>query len=135
MIIVDGNKVIKIKGNYLNFSKYIILLISLFAFFVASKGLSILYLFLLADLFCCAAVFSVFYSFYSKTFDEKSAYTSILIGLLAGILFFPSPDFSKSILIGIILPAQFFPDFISKSLLFCSFIVATFVPIFTWRIR
>ena len=135
LIIVDGNKVIKIKGNYLNFSKYIILLISLFAFFVASKGLSILYLFLLADLFCCAAVFSVFYSFYSKTFDEKSAYNSILIGLLAGILFFPSPDFSKSILIGIILPAQFFPDFISKSLLFCSFIVATFLPIITWKLK
>ena len=36
------------------------------AFIVASKGFSILYLFLLADLFCCAFVITVFYSFYNK---------------------------------------------------------------------
>ena len=105
------------------------------SFFVASKGISILYLFLLADLFCCAAVLSIFYSFYSKSFNEKNVYTSIIIGLLSGILLFPSPDFSKSILVGIIMPMEFFPDFLSKSLLFLSFFVATFTPILTWRIR
>ena len=135
LIIVDGKKIIKIKEKKLNFSNYIILLISLIALFVASKGLSILYLFLLADLFCCAAVFSIFYSFYSKNFNEKNVYTSIIIGLLAGILLFPSPDFTKSILIGIILPLEFVPNLFSKSLLFCSFIVATFLPILTWRIK
>ena len=43
---------------------------SIIAFLVASKGFSILYLFLLADLLCCAAVFPVFYGFYSKKFKE-----------------------------------------------------------------
>ncbi|MDC3139020.1 sodium:solute symporter [Candidatus Pelagibacter sp.] len=135
LIIVDGNKIIKFKGNYLKLSKQIIIFLSLISFFVASKGLSILYLFLLADLFCCAAVLSVFYGFYSKSFNEKSAYVSVIVGLIGGILLFPSPDFSKSILVGIILPADFFPAFVSQSLLFCSFIIATFLPITTWRIR
>ena len=135
LIIVDGNKVIKFKGDYLKLSKQIIIILSLISFFVASKGLSILYLFLLADLFCCAAVLSIFYSFYLKSFNEKKAYVSIIIGLIGGILLFPSPDFSKSLLVGIILPAQLFPAFISQSLLFCSFIVATFLPIISWRIK
>ena len=135
LIIIDGNKVIKFKGDYLKLSKHIIIILSLISFFVASKGLSILYLFLLADLFCCAAVLSIFYSFYSKSFNEKKAYISIIIGLIGGILLFPSPDFSKSLLVGIILPSQLFPAFISQSLLFCSFVVATFLPIISWRIK
>ncbi len=135
LVIIDGNKVIKFKGDYLKLSKQIIIILSLISFFVASKGLSILYLFLLADLFCCAAVLSIFYSFYSKSFNEKKAYISIIIGLIGGILLFPSPDFSKSLLIGIILPAQLFPAFISQSLLFCSFVLATFLPIISWRIK
>jgi len=135
IIVVDGKKVIKFKGNYLNLSKKIIIFLSLITFFVASKGLSILYLFLLADLFCCAAVITVFYSFYSKSLNEKNSYISIIIGLVAGILLFPSPDFSKSILVGIIFPIDLFPIFISQSLLFCSFVLATFVPIFTWKLK
>ncbi len=135
LIIVDGNKVIKFKGNYLKLSKQIIIFLSLISFFIASQGLSILYLFLLADLFCCAAVLSVFYGFYSKSFNEKNAYVSIIVGLIGGILLFPSPDFSKSILVGIILPADFFPIFISQSLLFCSFIVATLLPVVTWKLK
>ena len=135
LIIVDGNKVIKFKGNYLKLSKQIIILISLISFFVASKGLSILYLFLLADLFCCAAVLSVFYSFYSKSFNEKKAIVSTIIGLVGGILLFPSPDFSKSLLVGIILPSEFFPIFVSQSLLFCSFAIATFLPVISWRLK
>ena len=135
LVVIDGNKVIKFKGDYLKLSKQILILLSVISFFVASKGLSILYLFLLADLFCCAAVLSVFYSFYSKSFNEKNAYMSIILGLAAGLLIFPSPDFSKSILISYIIPSDFFPGFISQSLLFCSFFVATFLPILTWKMR
>ena len=135
LIVVDGNKIINFKGNYLQLSKQLIIFLSLITFFVASKGLSILYLFLLADLFCCAAVLSVFYSFYSKSFNEKNTYISIIIGLIGGLLLFPSPDFSKSILVGIILPLDFMPSFISQSLLFCSFLIAIFLPITSWRLR
>ena len=135
LIVVDGNKVINFKGNYLNTSKKFIVFLSLIAFFVASKGLSILYLFLLADLFCCAAVMTVFYSFYDKNIKEKNAYLSIIIGLTVGLLLFPTPDFSRSILVGILLPIDFFPSFIANSLLFTSFISATFFPLLTWKIK
>ena len=135
LIVVDGNKIINFKGDYLILSKQIIIFLSLLAFLVSSMGFSILYLFLLADLFCCAAVLSIFYSFYTKSLNEKNVSASIVIGLIGGLLLFPSPDFSKSILVGIILPIDFVPAFISQSLLFCSFIVATFLPIFTWKLK
>ena len=105
------------------------------AFIVASRGFDILYLFLLADLFCCAFVLTVFYSFYNKRMNEKNAYISIIIGLIGGFLLFPAPDFSKSLLVGGIIPSDLFPVFVSQSLLFLSFLVATFIPILTWKLR
>ena len=135
LIVVDGSKIVKLKGNYLKISKKIIIFLSLIAFLVASKGISILYLFLLADLFCCAAVLTVFYSFYDNGIKERNAYLSIIIGLAVGLLLFPTPDFSRSILIGILLPVDFFPSFIANSLLFISFISATFFPLLTWKIK
>ena len=111
------------------------LVLSIIAFAIASKGFSVLYLFLLADLFCCAFVLTVFYSFYNKKLNEKTAYISIIIGLIGGFLLFPAPDFSKSLLVGIILPADTFPAFVSQSLLFLSFIIATFLPVIFWKIK
>jgi len=135
LIIVDGNKIFNVKKNYLKFSKHIMIFLSIIAFLIASKGLSILYLFLLADLLCCAAVMSVFYGFYNKKFSEEKSYVSIIFGLIMGLLLFPSPDFSKSILVGIIFPTNMFPDLISQSLLFSSFIIATFAPLIVWKIK
>ena len=135
LVIVDGKKFFRHNHNYLKISKQIIIALSVIAFFVASKGLSILYLFLLADLLCCAAVLSVFYSFYSKSFSEKKAYISIIVGLIGGLLLFPTPDFSKSLLIGIIIPISYFPEFVIQSLLFLSFLVATLLPVLTWKVK
>ena len=126
---------INYRGDFLKLSKIIIIFLSIITFFVASKGLSVLYLFLLADLFCCAAVASIFLSFYKKSNDEKNIFISILAGLLGGLLFFPSPDFSKSIMIGIIFPTDYVPIFMSQSLLFFSFLIATFLPIIFWKIK
>ena len=135
LIIVDGKKFFRHNHNYLKISKQIIIALSVIAFFVASKGLSILYLFLLADLLCCAAVLSVFYSFYSKSFSEKTAYISIIVGLIGGLLLFPTPDFSKSLLIGIIIPISYIPEFVIQSLLFLSFVAATLLPVLTWKVK
>ena len=121
--------------DYLKLSKYFIIFLSFIAFVVASKGFSVLYLFLLADLFCCAFVLTVFYSFYNKQLNEKTAYISIIIGLIGGFLLFPAPDFSKSLLVGVILPIELFPKFVSQSLLFLSFFIATFSPTVIWKLR
>ena len=130
LIIVDGKATFKLKGkiDYSQFSKYIILFLSFISFIIASKGFDILYLFLLADLFCCSFVLTVFLSFYDRSIKENTAYVSIIIGLIGGFLLFPSPDFSKSLLVGIFMPKELFNPFISQSLLFLSFIVATFLP-------
>ena len=130
LIVVDGKATFnfKKKTNYLIFSKYIIIFLSVISFIIASKGFDILYLFLLADLFCCAFVVTVFYSFYNKNISEKTAYTSIIIGLIGGFLMIPTPDFSKSLLVGVLLPQETFTSFVSQSLLFLSFVVATFLP-------
>ena len=137
LIVVDGKATFNLsnKIDYLKFSKYFIVGLSIVAFIIASKGFSVLYLFLLADLFCCAFVLTVFYSFYNKKLNEKNAYISIIIGLVGGILLFPAPDFSKSLLVGIILPAEIFPTVVSQSLLFLSFLVATFIPVAIWKLR
>ena len=129
LFVVDGKATFNLdkKTDYLKISKYFIVFLSLIAFGIASKGFDILYLFLLADLFCCAFVFTVFYSFYNKV-NEKTAYTSVVIGLVAGFLMFPFPDFSKSLLVGVLMSKELFSPFVAQSLLFLSFIIATFLP-------
>jgi Na+/proline symporter len=137
LIVVDGKATFNLGKNtdYLKFSKYIIILLSAICFVIASKGFDILYLFLLADLFCCAFVLTIFFSFFNRDINEKTAYISIIIGLIGGFLMFPTPDFSKSLLVGILLPKELFTAFISQQLLFLSFIVATFLPFFIFKAK
>jgi len=137
LVIVDAKATFNFSKNtdYLKLSRYFIIALSFVVFIVASKGFSVLYLFLLADLFCCAFVLTVFYSFYNKQINEKTAYISIIVGLIGGFLLFPVPDFSKSLLVGIILPTEIFPAFVSQSQLFLSFLIATFVPAAIWKLR
>jgi len=137
LFIIDGKATFNVnkKIDFLKLSKYFIVLLSLIVFVIASRGFDILYLFLLADLFCCAFVLTVFYSFYNKKINEKTAYLSIVVGLIGGFLLFPFPDFSKSLLVGILMPKEIFTPFIIQSLLFLSFIVATFLPAIILKIK
>jgi hypothetical protein len=132
ILIVNGNQISKsIFGSSLkNKTNYIILLISILVFILASKGFSILYLFLLADLFCCAAVITIFYGFFNKKINSQMSYLSILSALILGILFFPSMDFQSSILVGYLLPIESFSSIITTNLLFISFSVAIITQFF-----
>jgi len=131
LVVVDGKNLYRgnKKKDFLKLSRVIIIIISIISLIIASKGFGILYLFLLADLLCCAAVFTVFYGFYQKQFKEKNAMISILFGLFFGLLLFPSPDFSKSILVGVLFSFDLFPEIIANSLLFWSFLLATVGPV------
>ena len=135
LIIVDAKKVFNSKLNSIKLSNVIVLALCLITFTISSQGLSILYLFLLADLFCCSAVISVFYSFYRKNINAKQVIFSIVVGLFCGLLFFPSPNFTQSFLVGFIVPTKYFPTFINESLLFISFLVATFLPAFVLKVK
>ena len=66
---------------------------------------------------------------------ETYAYVSIVAGLIGGFLMFPSPDFSKSILVGVIIPKELFGPFVAQSLLFLSFVIATFLPILVLKAK
>ena len=132
ILIVNGNQISKsIFGNSLkNKTNYIILIISFLVFILASKGFSILYLFLLADLFCCAAVVTIFYGFFNRKISSQMSYLSILSALILGILFFPSMDFQSSILVGNLLPVESFSSIITTNLLFISFSIAIIAQFF-----
>ena len=125
LIIVDGKFVNKsLRGKEVkNKANIIILLLSVLVFILASKGFSILYLFLLADLLCCAAVITIFYGFFNKKINTKLASNTIFIGLFSGLLFFPSQNFQSSILVGNLISIEYFTPLITTNLLFLSFAI------------
>ena len=131
LIIIDGKEInkflsgrdIKDKCNKL------ILILCAIVFIFASKGYSILYLFLFADLLCCAAVVTIFYGFFKKKINTRLSLVSIILGLSSGLLFFPSQNFQSSLLVGNIIPVDYFSPIISSNLLFISFFVAVIVPL------
>ena len=73
LIIIDGKEINKfLSGREIkNKSNKLILLLCVIVFVFASKGYSILYLFLFADLLCCAAVVTVFYGFFKKKINAR----------------------------------------------------------------
>ncbi len=130
LIIVNGNQINKSLEGKDNNKKVnlIIVILCIIVFFLASKGFSILYLFLLADLLCCAAVITIFYGFFNKKIDSILASSSIIAGLLFGLLFFPSQNFQSSILVGNLIDIDNFSFFIRTNLLFISFLLSLIVP-------
>ena len=130
LLIVNGDQINKkLSGkNIKNKTNLIILLLSLIVFILASKGYSIIYLFLLADLLCCAAVVTIFYGFFNKKINSALATCSIISGLIFGLLFFPSQNFQSSILVGNLISIDNFSDFIKTNLLFISFLVSLVIP-------
>ena len=131
LIIIDGKFVNKsLKGKEVkNKANIIILLLSVLVFILASKGFSILYLFLLADLLCCAAVITIFYGFFNKKINTKLASYTIFIGLFSGLLFFPSQNFQSSILVGNLISTEYFTPLITTNLLFLSFAISIIIPL------
>ena len=130
LIIVNGNQINKnLSGKKVkDQANIIILLLSVLVFILASKGYSILYLFLLADLLCCAAVITIFYGFFNKKINSKLATYSIICGLISGLLFFPSQNFQNSILVGNLISIENFSILIKTNLLFISFVISLIVP-------
>jgi len=133
LIIIEGKEINKfLSGREVKRkTNKIILLLSILVFVLAAKGYSILYLFLFADLLCCAAVVTIFYGFFNKKINTKLSFISIILGLISGLLFFPSQNFQSSFLVGKLLSVENFSPIISSNLLFISFIVALIVPFIT----
>ena len=131
LIIVNGDQINKsLSGKKIQKkTNLLILSLSFLVFILASKGYSILYLFLLADLFCCSAVITIFYGFFNRKINSNLAAISITCGLMSGLLFFPSQSFEKSILVGNLISIDKFDTFITTNLLFISFLFALIIPL------
>jgi len=133
LITIEAPKFLKFKNNknYLQLSKYIIIILSIFVLYTASKGNSVLFMFLFADLLCCSAAFPIFYGLYKGNISNKITFYSILAGLIFGLSMFPNQSFQSSFIVGGLFNIKMFPVWISTALLFWSFILATFVPMVT----
>ena len=131
LIIIDGKELNKfLSGREIkDKSNKLILLLCVIVFIFASKGYSILYLFLFADLLCCAAVVTIFYGFFKKKINTRLSLVSIILGLSSGLLFFPSQNFQSSLLVGNIISIENFSPIVLSNLLFISFFVAIIVPL------
>lgn len=94
MIAVDLGRLLPNTGPQamIRLSRWLVWLCAIPVLLVSSQGYSVLYLFLLADLLCSAAAFPVFYGLYSRRFDGFTATLSTALGLIAGLLIFPSPN-------------------------------------------
>ncbi len=114
------------KERILSFSKWATVVLAIIGMLVASQGYSVLYLFLVADLVCVGILFPVFYGLYSKRYSGISSTVSSVAGILVGLIWFPTPDWSTSI-IGAVLGGST-PAFIQGNLLW-SFVAALVVPI------
>jgi Na+/pantothenate symporter len=110
-------------------SNVILILLSVFCLIIALYQFNVLYLFLLADLLCCACVYVIFKGLYQKKIYRHRSLFLIMSGLCLGLLFFPSTDFSKSLLVGFIFNKSIFNEIFTNSLLFWSFLFAFITPL------
>lgn len=81
-------------GGILRASRMLTVVVGLPAILIAARGYNVLYLFLLADLVCAGALFPVLFGLYSRRLTGTMACGSTVIGIAAGALFFPRPDFT-----------------------------------------
>ena len=79
-------------ASLLSSSRILTIVLVVPAILIAWQGYSVLYLFLIADVVCAAVVFPVFWGLYNSNFSGKSALLSSICGLVAGLMFFPTPE-------------------------------------------
>jgi Na+/proline symporter len=108
-------------AGLLRVSRILAVAIGLIAVLIAAQGYNVLYLFLLADLVCAGAIFPILYGLYSPKLTGTVAFWSALIGIAAGALFFPKPDFSPWLAIplgGDLLVSFIVPVLVSVAIIF-----------------
>ena len=81
-------------GSLLTWSRLITAALIIIPIIVASQGMSVLYLFFIADLVCAAVVFPVLLGLYARNFGQWAAVLSGAVGIVVGAVYFPMPDFA-----------------------------------------
>lgn len=111
IIAVDARRMMPHLSNaqLMVLSRWLVALLAIPVWYTSAKGLSVLYLFLLADLLCSAAAFPVFYGLYSRRLSGAQATIGTIAGLVAGLYLFPSPNGPLDYLLESFLVAAFIP--------------------------
>ncbi|NYT61819.1 sodium:solute symporter family protein [Alcaligenaceae bacterium] len=105
------------KTTLMALSRWLIFLLAIPVMIAASQGYSVLYLYLLADLFCSAAAFPVFFGLFSRRYDGATAVVSTLFGLAAGLFLFPASGAKPEYLLESFLLAALVPVLVSAIML------------------
>ncbi|MDA1197062.1 MAG: hypothetical protein O2779_03805 [Nanoarchaeota archaeon] len=101
------------KKKLIGAAKAFTLVLAGIAILIASKGYSVLYLFLVADLICVAAVFPTLFGLFNKKYSGTVAIISTIAALIAGAFLFPDPTFARGNLLKSFLVAFFIPVIIA----------------------
>ncbi len=101
------------KNKVLSGARWLTVIIAGIAILVATQGLSVLYLFFVADFVCVAASFPTFFGLFSRRFSGKVALFASIIGIVAGAIYFPGPSFARGNLLWAFLIAFIVPAVIS----------------------
>ncbi len=105
------------KSTLMALSRWLIFLLAIPVMIAAAQGYSVLYLYLLADLFCSAAAFPVFFGLFNRRYDGGTAVTSTIFGLVAGLALFPYPGEKPEYLLESFLLAALVPVAVSALLM------------------
>lgn len=107
--------------NSLKIYRWVIVLTCFPVYYIASKGYDVFYLFLLADLLCCALIGPAIFSILGKK-EYKNAFLVGIISLIFGSLLFPGINFTDGLLVSFI-EAKNLPSLLVANQLFFSFVL------------
>jgi Na+/proline symporter len=91
---IDLLRVMPDQANVLKLSRMLTVAVGIPAVAIAAQGYSVLYLFFIADLICAALLVPLIFSLYNRRQSANNALWSSIVGIAAGVLFFPKADFT-----------------------------------------
>lgn len=96
-------------GTYLRAARWTPVVLAVPVYAIAAQGISVLYLFLIADLVCAAALVPVFGGLFSARITNGAAVAGTTAGLVVGGLLFPAPGAAQPALLPAFAAALFVP--------------------------
>lgn len=91
-------------------------------YYIASKGYDVFYMFLVADLLCCALIGPAIFAILGKK-EYKNSFLVGIVSLIAGALLFPGVNFTDGILVRLLGGASEVNQLFAANQLFFSFVV------------
>lgn len=112
--------------NTIKIYRFVIILTCFPVYYIASKGYDVFYLFLLADLLCCALIGPAIFSIFGKR-EYKNAFLIGIISIIIGFILFPGINFTDGMLVSILGGASEVNAFWGTNQLFVSFALTVFI--------